>query len=74
MPIEFTEPQEPMKFQAPTLEDSAIIQKRANVLLSETQQVMERLSEIDSRMMAQDFSICIGWGRIKVCLTVEETA
>ena len=72
MPIEFTEPQSPMKFQAPTLEDSAIIQKRTNVLLSETQEIVNRFSGNYSEMMAQDFSICIGWGRVKLCLTVEE--
>ena len=74
MPIEFTtQTEESMNFQEP-VEDSAIVQKRAHVLLSEAQQIVTRLGEVDSRMLAEDFSICIGWGRIKVCLTVEETA
>lgn len=73
MPIEFTESQETMKFEAPTLEEPAINQKRAHVLLSETQQLVDRMSGIDLRMMAQDFSICIGWGQVKVCLTIEDT-
>ena len=67
MPIEFIQTEE-----AVIEEDSATIHKRTCILLSEAQQVVGRLSEIDLQMMAQDFSICIGWGRIKVCLTVEQ--
>lgn len=72
MPIEFTEltkTEQPMKEASP--EDSAIIQKRTSVLMGEVQQVMERVNAIDSRVIAQDFSICIGWGRVKLCLTIE---
>jgi hypothetical protein len=71
MPIQFTESQEAMKYQPP-IEDSAILQKQATILLSESQQVVERMSGIDSQMMAQDFSLCISWGRVKVCLTIED--
>jgi len=53
-------------------ERNAIEQKQIAVLLNETQQVVNRLTESNSQMMSQDFSICIGWGRVKICLTVEE--
>ena len=68
MPIEFTQT-EPMNFQE---KDSAIVQKHAQILLSETQQFVARLGEVDSRMLAEDFSICIGWGRVKICVTIED--
>ncbi|MEG4286259.1 hypothetical protein QUB68_24315 [Microcoleus sp. A006_D1] len=71
MPIEFTESQQTMKYQTP-MEDSAMLQKQASILLSESQQVIDRMNGIDSRIMAQDFSLCIGWGRVKVCVTIEE--
>ncbi|WP_293134849.1 hypothetical protein [Microcoleus sp. bin38.metabat.b11b12b14.051] len=72
MPIEFTQTKEPMNFQEP-VEKSAIVQKRAHVLLSEAQQIVTRLGEVDSRMLAEDFSICIGWGKVKLCLTIEDS-
>jgi len=53
-------------------ERNAIEQKQIAVLLNETQQVVNRLTESNSQTMSQDFSICIGWGRVKICLTVEE--
>lgn len=71
MPIQFVETEEPMNLEAPAFEDPTINQKRAHILLSETQEIVNRLSANDSRMMAQDFSICIGWRRVKICLTIE---
>lgn len=70
MPIEFAQT-EPTMFKEREAVDSAIVQKRAHVLLSEAQQIVTRLSEVDSQMMDERFSICIGWGRVKICLTVE---
>lgn len=72
MPIEFTQLEEPMKFQAP-LEDSAMLQKQASILLSESQQIIDRMNGIDAQMMSQDFSICISWRRVKVCVTIEDS-
>jgi len=71
MPIAFAETKETMNLQAPAFEDPAMNQKRAHILLSETQEIVNRLSANDSQMMAQDFSICIGWRRVKICLTIE---
>jgi|GEM_PF-2813191 hypothetical protein len=71
MPIVFTPLEESMKYQEPSPEDSAMNQKYASILLSETQEMVNRLNGNNSEMMSERFSICIGWRRVKICLTVE---
>jgi len=63
-------PEESEKYQEPSLEDSAMNQKYASILLSETQEFVSRLGN-NSDIMSERFTICIGWRRVKICLTIE---
>jgi len=67
MAIAFTDLQEPIKEYSP--EDSAMNQKSALILLSETEKIVGQLNQSD--LMRERFSFCIGWRRIKICVNFE---